>query len=287
MPVGRTAPPGVCPCVSPPACPSSSSARRPGAVCRRPGRRRAAHHGRPHRQSAVQARTPVTISVTLANPAGGPAVSGVAGLSCQHLDSPVKSPGAPTRFRLAAGASRTLTFRWHRRQRTSRGTWSRRGRATRPAASWTPGGPPWTSPPPGSRFLRYGYSDRPSPAGRAASSPGASSGSSPRLPPERPPVLRLAGQASNAAGRHRRPPAGLLARHRHTGRHPRQTCWTSSGGHAAGMAALNYNLLYGAWSGYERDGVDSRGGLYTAPGRQEQDSLPMPAGWMTPGHLPL
>jgi dextranase len=42
---------------------------------------------------------------------------------------------------------------------------------------------------------------------------------------------------------------------------------------------MNYNLLNGAWSGYARDGVDPRWGLWLARDGTDQYRLPMPAGW--------
>lgn len=51
--------------------------------------------------------------------------------------------------------------------------------------------------------------------------------------------------------------------------------------HGAGMAAMEYNLIYGAGIDYQRDGVDPAWGLYDAPGgKQWQFSLP--SSWATP-----
>lgn len=54
--------------------------------------------------------------------------------------------------------------------------------------------------------------------------------------------------------------------------------------HKRGMAAMNYNLLYGAYDDYETDGsgVKKEWGLYAAPGGESQDSIPLPDGWATP-----
>lgn len=54
--------------------------------------------------------------------------------------------------------------------------------------------------------------------------------------------------------------------------------------HKYGMAAMNYNLLYGAYDDYASDGsgVKKEWGLYQAPGGEPQDSVPMPDGWATP-----
>jgi dextranase len=52
--------------------------------------------------------------------------------------------------------------------------------------------------------------------------------------------------------------------------------------HQRGMAAMNYNLLYGAWQGYSNDGIDPSWGLWKKSNETDQDRLPMPAGWATP-----
>ncbi|GAB3459141.1 glycoside hydrolase family 66 protein [Massilia terrae] len=52
--------------------------------------------------------------------------------------------------------------------------------------------------------------------------------------------------------------------------------------HQAGMAAMAYNLIYGAAINYQQDGVSPAWGLYDAPGgKQWQYSLP--SSWATPG----
>lgn len=50
--------------------------------------------------------------------------------------------------------------------------------------------------------------------------------------------------------------------------------------HAAGMVAMNYNLIYGASDTYAQDGVGQNWGLFDSPGGA-QWSLPMPSGWAT------
>ena len=54
-------------------------------------------------------------------------------------------------------------------------------------------------------------------------------------------------------------------------------------GHQLGMASFNYNLMYGAWAGYQTDGsgVKSAWGLYYDNGGALQVSVSMPAGWST------
>ena len=54
-------------------------------------------------------------------------------------------------------------------------------------------------------------------------------------------------------------------------------------GHQLGMESFNYNLLYGAWAGYQTDGSGARPawGLYSDMGGNLQDSINMPGGWGT------
>ena len=54
-------------------------------------------------------------------------------------------------------------------------------------------------------------------------------------------------------------------------------------GHQLGMASFNYNLLYGAWAGYQTDGsgVKPAWGLYYDNGGNIQVSVSMPSGWST------
>ena len=51
--------------------------------------------------------------------------------------------------------------------------------------------------------------------------------------------------------------------------------------HKHGMAAMNYNLLYGAWKGYEDDGVSKVWGLFKKTDFTIQDSLQLPSSWQT------
>lgn len=54
-------------------------------------------------------------------------------------------------------------------------------------------------------------------------------------------------------------------------------------GHKLGMESFNYNLLYGAWAGYQTDGsgVKPAWGLYSDNGGNLQVSFGMPGGWST------
>lgn len=53
--------------------------------------------------------------------------------------------------------------------------------------------------------------------------------------------------------------------------------------HEAGIAAMQYNLIYGATQGYEKDGVKKEWGLYKDPSGTdaEQWTMGMPGGWET------
>ena len=52
-------------------------------------------------------------------------------------------------------------------------------------------------------------------------------------------------------------------------------------GHRLHMESFNYNLLYGAWAGYQKDGVKASWGLYSDNGGNLQVSVGMPGGWST------
>jgi len=53
-------------------------------------------------------------------------------------------------------------------------------------------------------------------------------------------------------------------------------------GHARGMAAFNYNLIYGAWSNYQEYGIKKQWGLYNTEGCVNQIAYALPGGWATP-----
>lgn len=57
-----------------------------------------------------------------------------------------------------------------------------------------------------------------------------------------------------------------------------------SSAHGRNMVAQNYNLAYGAWSGYGEDGsgVDYRWGMWYANNCTNQAGFDLPAGWATP-----
>ncbi|MCD2346432.1 glycoside hydrolase family 66 protein [Clostridium guangxiense] len=49
--------------------------------------------------------------------------------------------------------------------------------------------------------------------------------------------------------------------------------------HSKNMMAANYNLMFGAYSDYEADGVKKEWGLYKDDKHQEQDFHPLPSSW--------
>lgn len=49
--------------------------------------------------------------------------------------------------------------------------------------------------------------------------------------------------------------------------------------HSKNMMAANYNLMFGAYSDYEEDGVKKEWGLYKDEKHQEQDAHPLPSNW--------
>ncbi|AIQ65524.1 hypothetical protein PSTEL_22800 [Paenibacillus stellifer] len=49
--------------------------------------------------------------------------------------------------------------------------------------------------------------------------------------------------------------------------------------HNHGMKAMNYNLLYGAYTDAEQDGVSREWGLFKSPGGADQDKHPLPDDW--------
>jgi len=221
----------------------------------------------------------VTISITLADRSRNVPLRGTVGLSCAHLDVPLRGP-APQAFRLAPGAARTLVFTWKPPVRDFQGygveAWARdaanhaldcRGAAVDVSSTWT-------------RFPRYGFL-----SGFPAQPPAVSQ----RI------VRRLADYHLNALQfydwqwKHHIPLAGTVA-------HPAAS-WQDLAGrptyrrtvldliaaaHQTGMAAMNYDLLYGAWSGYGADGVDYRWGLWKNNEGTNQASFPLPGGWATP-----
>lgn len=220
---------------------------------------------------------PVVVSVTLSD-AGGLPVRGSLRLTALHLDNALPGP-ADQSFRLTPGASQTLRFTWQTPRTdfqgyvfqataldTSGKTLDRRTTAADVSSDWT-------------RFLRYGYVSEFSPQLASTSQ---------TL------VRQLADYHLNALQfydwqfKHHHPLAGTVAHpakewkdlaNRPTSR--RTILDLIHAAHGFGMAAMNYNLLYGAWSGYG-DGVDYHWGLWRKTDGTDQYRLPMPGGWATP-----
>ena len=222
---------------------------------------------------------PVVFTLALANTS--PAViRGTVRLRCQHLDAVI--PGAPSAqaFRLAPGQASSLRFVWKPPRTDFQGYWIGAeasdigGRPLGNGSTAVDVSSDWT------RFPRYGYlsayPDQPAAVSRET-------------------IRRLKDYHLNAIQfydwqwRHERPLAGTVAR-------PADS-WNDLAGrptfrrtildlihacHDCGMVAMNYNLLYGAWSGYTDSGVDYRWGLWNNPNGTDQYSVPMPGGWQTP-----
>lgn len=212
------------------------------------------------------------------NGTGRGLAKGTVGLSCTHLGIPRSGP-PPQVFRLAPGAKVTLVFRWNPPPEDYQGygveAWARdavghlldRGStAVDVSSTWT-------------RFPRYGFLSEYPAQSRATSQ------NTIRLLND----YHLNGlQFYDWQLKHHRPLAGTAAAPadswgdiagRPTSR--RTVLDLLAAAHGRGMAAMNYNLLYGAWSGYDRDGVDRRWGLWNKDGTH-QDRLPLPGGWATP-----
>ena len=215
----------------------------------------------------------------LVNGTGCAAAKGVLGLSCMHLGLPVSGP-SPQPFRLEPGAKTTLVFRWHppsgddqgyvveARARDSSGhLLDSKSTAVDVSSTWT-------------RFPRYGF----------LSSYPLQTASTSKI------IIRQLGrfhlnalQFYDWQFKHQRPLAGTVSApatlwddlaDRPTSR--RTLLDLIAAAHGSGMAAMNYNLLYGAWAGYDRDGVDYHWGLWKNKDGTNQDSFPLPGGWATP-----
>lgn len=221
----------------------------------------------------------VLVTVNLTNRTGQSALRGSVTLAFHHLDRDVSRPQAQP-FRLAPGGDASLTFRWKPPGGNGQGylvdavakddagrALDRRSTAVDVSSSWT-------------KFPRYGYLSRFPPQSAAVS---------------RHIVRQLNRYHLNALQfqdwqfKHHRPLAGTVAQpaplwqdvaNRPTARQTVLDFLTIA--HQTGMAALNYNLLYGAWAGYSDDGVDYHWGLWKKPDGTNQDALPMPGGWATP-----
>lgn len=218
----------------------------------------------------------VQVSVSLGNTAGHALVNGTVRLACTHLGIPVSSP--PRRsFHLAPGENTTLVFRWQPLARDFQGyrveaeVRNVSGRLIGVQSTAVDVSSRWT------KFPRYGFVSE-----FSAKSPALS----------RQVIQQLNRYHLNSLQfydwqyKHHRPLAGTVsapaASWNDIANRPtsRQTVLNLiAAAHNCGVAAMNYNLLYGAWSGYENEGVDFRWGLWKNKDGTHQDSLDLPPGW--------
>ena len=218
----------------------------------------------------------VTIYVDLTNTTDSTITDGNVTLYCKYLGTLVNTLPAQT-LTLVSGTSRTLTFTWTPPGMDFRGysveAWMRdpegvildnRNTAVDVSSDWT-------------RFPRYGY---------LSGYPSQSNATSTNT------VWHLKNYHISALQfydwqyKHHRPLAGTVA-------NP-DASWTDlanrtiyrqtvldmiNAAHDYGMSAMNYNLIYGAWSDYTNDGVDYRWGLWLTSKGTDQYTLFMLADW--------
>jgi len=228
-------------------------------------------------------KTTVRVSVQLVNGTGRALAKGVMVLSCTHLGVPVSGP-SPQTFRLAPGAKTTLVFHWRPPSTNYQGysveasAHDLSGRLLDSGGTAVDVSSLWT------KFPRYGF---------LSCFPPQTAGVSENI------IRHLRRFHLNGLQfydwqfKHQRPLAGTVSTPaaqwndlagRPTWR--RTILDLIAAAHGSGMAAMNYNLLYGAWAGYARDGVDYHWGLWKNneknKDRTNQDRLPLPGGWATP-----
>ncbi|MDQ2798972.1 MAG: glycoside hydrolase family 66 protein [Armatimonadota bacterium] len=230
-------------------------------------------------RAAYTPRMPVHVSIALSNATGHRLLSGIIRLSCTHLGLPVSGPPRQS-FRLAPGAKTTLAFHWQPPVQDFQGylveaeARDLSGRLLAAQTTAVDVSSAWT------RFPRYGFVSQFSPQ-----SPDASR----RI------IYRLNRYHLNSLQfydwqyKHHHPLAGTVTvpaaswhdiANRPTSRRTILDLITAA--HGCGMAAMNYNLLYGAWTGYGNEGVDFRWGLWKNKDGTRQDSLGLPPGWAAP-----
>ncbi len=223
-------------------------------------------------------REPVRLTVSLTNKTGKSFANCTVSLVCQHLAATLAHGPASQRFRLASGETKRIQFVWqppaadfqgYRVEAAAQDT----SRALGHAATAVDVSSDWT------RFPRYGflseYPAQPRSASRA-------------LIQQMKDFHLNAIQFYDWQWRHEKPLAGTVASPaaswKDLANRPtyRQTILDFIGsGHDCGMASMNYNLLYGAWSGYSDYGVDYRWGLWTKTNGTDQYSIPLPQSWQT------
>lgn len=223
------------------------------------------------------------VSVQLVNGTGRALTKGAVDLSCTHLGFPVSGP-PPQTFRLVPGAKTTLVFRWrppaldYQGYAVAVGARDLSGRLLDNESTAVDVSSSWT------KFPRYGF--------LSVYPPQTAETSKTLIRHLR--RFHLNGlQFYDWQFKHQRPLAGTVS--------APSPFWNDLAGrtasrrtvldliaaaHEGGMAAMNYNLLYGAWTGYDRGGVDGLWGLWRNKEKSKdgtnQDRLPLPGGWATP-----
>lgn len=221
----------------------------------------------------------VTIYVDVSNTTGNTITNGTVTVYCKQLNTLLATLPVQT-ITLAPGATTTLIFTWTPPSTDYQGyaieAWARNSSgaildninsAVDVSSTWT-------------KFPRYGF---------LASYPSQTNATSSNL------IWQMKNYHINGVQfydwqyKHHQPLAGTVANpaaswtglDNHT--IYRQTVLDLiNASHTYAMSAMNYNLLYGAWSNYGADGVDYHGGLWKSNNGTNQDSLPMPGGWATP-----
>jgi dextranase len=222
---------------------------------------------------------PVMITVQIANGTDGELNGWKLELQCMHLEKPVATLG-PVPVTLGAGETKSVTLRWLPPADDFQGyavcarliqpggvMREERSSAVDVSSTWT-------------KYPRYGYISECLPQSRIDSDTELRELKD----------FHINGlQFYDCLYKHEQPLAGTVSQ-------PAPSWYNTSnkltsrqtmldlinGGHHYGIAAMQYDLLYGAWAGYEQNGVDPIWGMWKDPAHQKQESLPMPAGWATP-----
>ncbi len=218
---------------------------------------------------------PVTISVALTNPTKTRNTVRIGG-AAWHLQTPVAELVSQTVV-LAPGATKTIPMVWMPPKTDFQGyrvaVWAKdeKGRLVASGATAVDVSSRWT------RFPRYGF---------LSTFPNQSA------PVSQTVIRHLIDYHINALQfydwqyKHHRPLAGTVAAPAASwpdlANRPtyRQTVLdTIQFGHKANIAAMNYNLLYGATQGYEAEGVSPEWGLFFDQNHTKPYELPLPSSW--------